>query len=461
MIFRKILPTLGLSFILTIQLFAQTLPSVKEINEGWKFHKIGTNEWLNATVPGCVHTDLIANKIIPDPFYRDNESKLQWIDKYSWEYKTTITIDKTTLNRQNIELCFKGLDTYSEIYLNDQHILTTDNMFCEWNADVKKILTEGSNTLRILFHSPIVMGILSRDKFNIDAPVGYNLEFVANSDWPTVGPYIRKAAYMFGWDWGPKLTTSGIWRPVFLKAWDDARITDIQIVQDSITSRKASISSVVTIKAASDINGVLNLSYALNGKSIAVNPRPVKLQKGSNEVKIDFAIYNPALWWPNGLGEHPLYEFTGSLTAGKNEIDIFRTHSGLRTIKLVQKPEKDGGKSFYFEVNGIPVFAKGSNYIPSDIFPSRVSDNHYEELITAAAEANMNMFRVWGGGIYENDIFYDLCDKNRIMIWQDFAFTAHSPDYPEFQESIRREFKENVFSAPPPLCGEYCSTDAV
>lgn len=129
---------------------------------------------------------------------------------------------------------------------------------------------------------------------------------------------------------------------------------------------------------------------------------------------------------------------------GQNEIDRFKTHSGIRTIKLVQNPEKDGGKSFYFEVNGVAVFAKGSNYIPSDIFPSRVTDKHYEELITAAAEANMNMFRVWGGGIYENDIFYDLCDRNGIMIWQDFVFAAHSPDYPEYQESIQREFKENI-----------------
>ncbi len=444
MISKKTFSAFVFSLMFATQLLAQASPLVKEINDGWKFHKVGTNDWQPATVPGCVHTDLLANKIIADPFYRDNESKLQWIDKYSWEYKTIITVDKTTLDRQNIDLCFKGLDTYAEVYLNDHHLLTTDNMFCEWNTDVKQILVEGSNTLRILFHSPVVMGILSRDKFNLEAPVGYNLEFVANSDWPNVGPYIRKAAYMFGWDWGPKLTTSGIWRPVFLKAWDNAKINGMQIVQDSITVKKASLSTIVTIEAASAFNGVLNLSYALNGKSIPVNPRPVKLQKGLNEVKIDFTINNPALWWPNGLGDHPLYEFTGSLITGQNEIDRFKTHSGLRTIKLIQKPEKDGGKSFYFEVNGIAVFAKGSNYIPSDIFPSRVTDNHYEELITASAEANMNMFRVWGGGIYENDIFYDLCDKNGIMIWQDFAFAAHSPDYPEFQESIRREFKENI-----------------
>jgi len=153
---------------------------------------------------------------------------------------------------------------------------------------------------------------------------------------------------------------------------------------------------------------------------------------------------NPSLWWPNGLGDHPVYEFTGSLMKGAKEIDRIKTHSGLRTIKLITKPEADGGNSFYFEVNGIPVFAKGANYIPSDIFPSRVSNVHYEELIKAAADANMNMLRVWGGGIYENDIFYDLCDRYGIMIWQDFAFATHSPDYPEFYKSVQKELKDNI-----------------
>ena len=322
---KKTFFALALLLVSAVQIVAQPAPLVKEINDGWMFHKVGTNDWHAATVPGCVHTDLLANKLIADPFYRDNESKLQWIDKYSWEYKTTLTLDKTTLDRQNIELSFKGLDTYAEIYLNDHHILTTDNMFCEWSADVKKILVEGNNTLRILFHSPIAMGMLSRDKFNIDAPVGYNLEFVANSDWPTVGPYIRKAAYMFGWDWGPKLTTSGIWRPVFLKAWDNARITDMQIVLGSISAKKADVSTIITVESASAIECNLNLTYALNGKSITVTPRPVKLQKGLNDVKIDFPINNPALWWPNGLGDHPVYEFNAALIMGQNEIDMFKT----------------------------------------------------------------------------------------------------------------------------------------
>lgn len=304
-----------LTFLLmsAVGLLAQPLPLVKEINTGWQFHKVGTNDWHDATVPGCVHTDLMANKIIADPFYRDNESKVQWIDKNSWEYKTTLTVDKASLGRQNIELNFKGLDTFTEIFLNDQHILTTDNMFREWSTDIKKILVEGNNTLRILFHSPVVMGMLSRDKFDVEAPVGYNLDFIANSDWPSVGPYVRKAAYMFGWDWGPKLTTSGIWRPVYLKAWDNARITGLQIRQDSVSYQKALITTLFTIESALAFEGKLNLSYSLNGKNTEVGQRVISLQKGLNEVKIDLAINNPALWWPNGLGDHPVYEFTGSL----------------------------------------------------------------------------------------------------------------------------------------------------
>lgn len=435
---------LGVFLLITYQMVAQQLPSVMEINNGWKFHKVGTNDWHDAVVPGCVHTDLIANKMIPDPFYRDNESKVQWVDKNSWEYKTVLNIDKSTFSRQNLELSFKGLDTYADIFLNDKHILSTDNMFREWTVDIKGFAMEGNNTLRVLIHSPLAMGVLSKDKFDLEAPAGYNLDFGTTSDFPSVGPYMRKAAYMFGWDWGPKLTTSGIWRPVFLKAWDNARINSLQIVQDSVSSKKALITAVFTVESGSAFDGILNISYTPGGKNNSLSSIPVSLKKGINEVKMNLSVNNPSLWWPNGLGDHPLYTFTGSLKTGDKEIDRIEAKSGLRRIRLIQKPEKDGGKSFYFEVNGIPVFAKGSNYIPSDIFPSRVTDTHYKELIEAAADANMNMLRVWGGGIYESDIFYDLCDKNGIMIWQDFAFASYGPDYPEFQESIRKELMDNI-----------------
>jgi beta-mannosidase len=440
---RKEFSILVIALILGFQCGAQTLPLVREINKDWKFHKIGTNKWYAATVPGCVHTDLLANKLISDPFFRDNESKLQWIDKNSWEYKTGFLVDKATIEKQNLELCFKGLDTYAEIFLNDQHILSTDNMFCEWNVNIKQFLAEGNNILRIVFHSPVVMGLLNRDKFNLEAPMGYNFEF-GITEWPSVGPYTRKAAYMYGWDWGPKLTTSGIWRPVLLKAWDNVRINSFQIMQDEITVKKASITAIFTIEATASEEAMLQVSYTLKGNSFPINPLPIKLHKGTNEIRANFTIDKPALWWPNGLGDHPVYEFTGSLMKGEKELDRIKTHSGLRTIKLVTKPDADGGNSFYFEVNGIAVFAKGANYIPSDVFPSRVTDVHYEELIKAAADANMNMLRVWGGGIYESDLFYDLCDQYGLMIWQDFAFAAHSPDYPEFYESVQKELKDNI-----------------
>ncbi|HLO58526.1 MAG TPA: glycoside hydrolase family 2 protein [Bacteroidales bacterium] len=417
---------------------------VQDLNKGWTFHKVGSAKWYNAKVPGCVHTDLMDNKLIPDPFYRDNETKVQWVDKNSWEYKTDFTADEALMKMERIILDFKGLDTYADIFVNDRLLKSTDNMFCEWEVDIKPVLKSGENTLRILFHSPVAMGILSRDKFNLEAPNGYNLEFL-NNDWPNVGPYMRKASYMFGWDWGPKLTTSGIWRPVYLKAWNTARINSLSIVQKEITAKKAKASAVFSIESSESMDATLNVDYSLNGSKISVKPVPVNLNKGINEVSVDIEIAKPAIWWPNGLGAHPVYSFTGSLKGQEKELDRISTKTGLRTVKLVQKPESDGGSTFYFEVNGVPVFAKGANYIPSDIFPSRVTDDHYREMLKLAADANMNMLRVWGGGIYESDLFYDLCDELGLMVWQDFAFAIyHMPDYKEFYESIQKELGDNI-----------------
>lgn len=434
--------------ILFIMLFFQGFSqqtSVKiELNNNWKFHKVGTNLWYDATVPGCVHTDLLTNELIPDPFFGENEADLQWIDKFSWEYKTKFSIDESVYRKQHIELDFKGLDTYAEVFLNGKQILTTDNMFSEWQTDIKPLLNTGENTLRVLFHSPVVMGLLSRDKFNLEAPFGYNFEFLP-SEWPNWAPYVRKAAYMNGWDWGPKLTTSGIWRPVFLKAWDNVKIKTLDIVQNEHTEKKAEVTAIIKVKSSVSAEAKINVSFQLKNKEVKTVSLPIQLHKGENTFETEILIDNPQLWWPNGLGEQPLYTCTCKLIMNNEVVTTSKTKIGLRTVKLVQEPQADGGKSFYFEVNGSPVFAKGANYIPSDIFPSRVTYDHYEEIIKAAADAHMNMLRVWGGGIYESDIFYDLCDKYGIMIWQDFAFAIyHTPDYPEFLASIQKELKDNI-----------------
>jgi beta-mannosidase len=423
-----------------------------EIKDNWKMHKFGTNMWYNATVPGCVHTDLLANKLIPDPFFRDNELKVTWVDKCSWEYSTTINVDKETFDKQNIILNFKGIDTYADVYLNDQLVLTADNMFVEWKANIKKTVKEGSNKLRILFHSPIVMGLLLKDQYNIEAPLGFNLDFGQNiiaasgtsSDFPPVSPYTRKAAYMYGWDWAPKLTTSGIWRPVYLEAWDNSKINSVQVVQKEVNKQKAVVILIVEVESSAPRDATFEVSYKTGSTSKTVKPLNEKVSSGISTIPVEITIEKPLLWWPNGMGEHPVYEFNVSLSESGKTVDQFVTKAGLRTIKLVQEPDSIG-KSFYFEVNGIPVFAKGANYVPADIFPSRVTPEHYQTLLKSAADANINMLRVWGGGIYESDLFYDLCDKLGIMIWQDFAFsTAQMPDNQSFLNSIRQEVTDNI-----------------
>jgi beta-mannosidase len=426
--------------------------TVAEIKSNWKMHKFGNNVWYDATVPGCVHTDLIANKLIPDPFYRENEKKLQWIDKYSWEYATEFTVDKSTFEKQHIELNFKGLDTYADVYVNGQLVLTADNMFIDWRTDVRKAVKEGTNTLRILFHSPVVMGLLHRDQWNIEAPMGFNMDFGPTassmtgtpSDFPAVVPYVRKAAYMFGWDWAPSLATSGIWRPVYLESWNDARISSLQVVQKQVSSKKADLTVMIEIEASEPQDANITLTYGTGGLTKTTNPVKTTLSRGINTIPVEISIDKPLLWWPNGMGAHPVYEFTANLKNNMLDLDKLSSKTGLRTVRLVTEPDKFG-QSFYFEINGVPVFAKGADYVPSDIFPSRTTAEHYNTLIRSAANANINMLRVWGGGIYESDYFYDLCDENGIMIWQDFAFAIYiGPNDETFMSSIKHELTDNI-----------------
>jgi beta-mannosidase len=423
-----------------------------ELKDNWKMQRFGNNIWVNATVPGCVHTDLIANNLIPDPFFRENEKSLKWIDKYSWVYATEFTVDPLTADKTNIELNFTGLDTYADVYVNGHLLLKADNMFVNWHVDVKPVIIAGKNSLRILFHSPVVMGLINRDQWNIEPPAGFNADFGPGigsitgeaTDFPAVGAYTRKAGYMYGWDWSPRLTTSGIWRPVYLEAWDKALIKNIQLVQNSVTSKIANLTAVVEVIADEAMDGSVNLSYACGKTTAGFSPVNVHLKAGVNYVEIPGSIPNPKIWWPNGLGEHPVYTFEASLTTSGKELDHLATKSGLRTVKLVTKPDKNG-ESFYFEVNGVPVFAKGADYVPTDIFPSRTTPEHYRSLLGSAADAHINMLRVWGGGIYESDLFYDLCDEYGIMVWQDFAFSINIvPDNDDDMISIRREVSDNV-----------------
>jgi beta-mannosidase len=405
------------------------------INTGWQFREAGKDAWHAATVPGCVHTDLLANKLIEDPFYRDNEQKQQWIGKTDWEYQTHLAITQAMFKHENLELVFEGLDTYAEVYLNDTLILKADNMFRTWRVDAKRALKLGDNVLRVRFRSPIneVLPVMARISYQLPA---------SNDQGEKTSPYTRKAPYQYGWDWGPRFVTSGIWRPVSLEAWDQVRVDNLQIVTEKIAADEAVLSSNVEVEASAPARAIVILNNLTN--HTVAGRKVVTLTKGMNRVPLAFTLAHPQLWWPNGLGAHPLYSFEAQVIVNGKWIDIKQTRIGVRTLELRQTPD-ESGKTFAFFINGVPVFAKGANWIPADSFPTRITKEKYRQLVGSARDANMNMLRVWGGGIYESDDFYEACDEMGIMLWQEFMFACSMyPGTPDFLDNVKHEAIDNV-----------------
>ena len=387
---------------------------VVDLDGGWRFRQGSANgskegEWLPATVPGDVHLDLLANKKISDPFFRDNEKQLQWIEKANWEYELDFEAGADLLKRANIELVFEGLDAAAEVDVNGAHVLGADNMFRTWRVPVKGHLHAGKNVLHIVFPSPIeaAAAVAARD------PWQPKIKTEAKT-------YIRKAAYEYGWDWGPRFVTSGIWRPVRLEAWNKCRIADFAIRQKDVTGDVAHLDAEVEIEASASGAAQLNVQYMADEKPVTIGAR-VMLHLGRNLINLPVEIERPRLWYPAGYGDQPLYEFTARIAAAGQTADQRTVKTGLRSIELRREPDK-WGRSFELVVNGIPIFAKGANVIPFDSFPSRVTTEQYRRILQSAHDANMNMVRLWGGGYYESDDFYAICDELGIMVWQDFMF---------------------------------------
>ena len=402
-----------------------------ELNTNWKFSQEGKGEWKKATVPGVIHLDLFNNNMIEDPYWENNDLKQRWIEEEDWAYVNQLFYDPTIYNTDNIELVFEGLDTYATVLLNGDTLLIANNMFRSWTVNVKKKLIIGLNEIKILFTSPILHNKEVVENYAYKLPSGNETSDIKTK----VSSFTRKAAYHFGWDWGPRFVTSGIWRPVKLKGWNNAKVSSFQTSTLSIDSSKADMQTNLEIEV--DKSG----EYVIFFDSIK---QIYKLEKGVNNVVYNFSLKNPKLWWCNGMGEAFLY---------KHEIDIFynKEHTssigykyGIRTIELIN--EKDSiGTSFYFKLNGKPVFMKGANYIPQDMFIPRVKSEQTNRLITQVKNANMNMLRVWGGGIYEENLFYSLCDKNGILVWQDFMFAGSLyPSEPAFKENIKQEVIQNI-----------------
>ena len=392
----------------------------------WKFRDASASAksaWLPATVPGCVHTDLLAAGRIPDPFYGANELDLQWIEERDWEYRVEFTVPAALLREERVELCADGLDTVTTVTLNGKKIVATENMFIAHRWDVRSRLRVGRNELVVRFRS--ALDYIRKTRTDFTPPREFN-DPVGNC------VRIRKQQCQFGWDWGPRFVTAGIWRDIRLEAGPAARLAGVRVTQRHAKDGGVSLALVPEFSGPA-VGATCRATLSLDGRVL------VETDAG------EFAVPAPRLWWPAGQGAQPLYELvvTARDAAGR-EIGVVRKRIGLRTIELDRRPDA-WGESFRFVVNGRPIFIKGANWIPADSFVTRLNRTAYARDLRAAVQAHMNCVRVWAGGIYESEDFYDLCDELGLLVWQDFLFgcTLYPAD-DAFCESVREEAAQAI-----------------
>lgn len=405
----------------------------------WSFKSADEEQWQPARVPGCVHTDLRQSGRIDDPFYGTNEHRLQWVDKQDWEYAASLHVDPGWLKLDVLELVFEGLDTYADVYVNGQQVLTADNMFRIWRVDIRSHLIPGENALLVRFRSPIHEDLPKLEKLGHELPAPNDQSELGELGSRKVSVFARKAPYHYGWDWGPRFVTSGIWREVRLEGWSVASLTNLYIRQDEVTAAEARLTTLAEVSCTEAIAGQLLVSGAGREWSMEVNLPP-----GQHVLELPMDIQEPELWWSRGLGEAKLHTFRATLVQGTGLLSEREVRTGLRSIHLIRERD-EAGASFYLELNGIPVFCKGANHIPNDSFVSEVTPDRYLHEIRSAVESNMNMLRVWGGGIYESDVFYDLCDEHGILVWQDFMFACSMyPGDERFLQSVKQEAADQI-----------------
>jgi beta-mannosidase len=407
---------------------------IQPLTGKWQFRQAGVKEWSPAVVPGGIHTDLMAIGRIPDPFVADNEKRVQWVAESDWAYRTSFTCAQKLLDQEKVRLVCDGLDTLATVVLNGHELGHTDNMFRQYQWEVKSFLNaKGANNLTITFSSPVKVAAARQAV----RPLPGVAQAIPG------GPHLRKAPCQFGWDWGPQLPPIGVWKDIRLEGHSKARLADVHLRQEH-AGETVTLEVRAGIQRWNEAPLAVGMRVTSPGGEVLEKPAAVSAQ---GEALIKLPIPHPALWWPNGYGAQPLYRVEVTLEQGQTtEVLDRRTYQvGLRTIELRQQ-EDPWGRSFVFVVNGVPIFVKGSNWIPADSFPTRLTEASLEGLIRAAAETHQNMLRVWGGGFYEDERFYDLCDRYGILVWQEFIFSCsiYPLDAPAFLENVRAEVVENV-----------------
>ena len=372
----------------------------------WKFSQEGDSIWKPASIPGTVQTDLLNISEIPHPFIGTNEDSIQWISTKNWSYKTPVSVTEETLLKSKHFLRFEGLDTYADIYLNDQFLLKTNNAFRSWEVDVSDVL-KLENELKIIFNSTDSIEKTEAEKLDYELPES-----------PRV--FTRKPQYQYGWDWGPTVKTMGITKDIALVSYDKIRFKSVYLKTNSISEAKAEISAELIIHTQVQEEVIVQIT---NNDTQEIFESIITVIPEKQEYKVPFSIKNPKLWWTHNLGNPYLYNIDVELLNKGFQKTSFTKKLGIRSIELVT--DKDSiGERFYFKLNDKPVYMKGANYIPQNIFLPEVDQGNYVKLINDVVDSNMNMLRVWGGGVYEDNFFYQLCDAKGVLVWQDFMFAC-------------------------------------
>lgn len=396
------------------------------MSQGWTVTTDTLDLSLDVSLPSVIQNDLYEAGLIPHPYHGKVEQDLLWIPQREWTYRLVFDMDDLLMSKDNIELIFDGIDTYADVWLNGKHLLYADNMFRTWTADVKDVVKPSDNELVVRF--------LPFDKVSDSLIKTYPLRF------PEKYAVMRKAGYQNGWDWAPRYLNIGLWKPVSLRAWSGISLSDASVATVKLSDNEAMMSLHATID--SDVENPVEICV-LQGEDVILN-ETVELSKGKNEISLPFVMENPRLWYPNGMGEQNLYDFDIKILRNGMEKDVVNVVTGIRDIRLVNEPDSIGA-AMYFTVNGSPLYIKGSNYVPEEMLTARMSRDNTLYLIRECVEANFNMLRIWGGGIYPPDYFYDICDSLGIMVWQDFMFAGSTYPYSdEFLDNVREEAVQQV-----------------
>ena len=399
---------------------------IQSLNQGWNLKTDTLNINLQVNIPSEAHADLYENGLIPHPYGEgDEEKQLQWIPQHQWDYSLKFDVDKNIWQNDNIDLIFNGLDTYADVWLNGEKILHSDNMFVRYEKDVKNLLKKRDNELKVRFYPFDAQ----RDSL-IET---YRLRF------PEKYAVMRKAAYQNGWDWAPRYLNIGIWKDVELHGWSGFKVENVSVLTENLNGNDAEMSA--NIEVSCDGEHELKFVAQHNGTELA---KQIVFAEGKNFVKIPFELKNANLWWPNEMGEQNMTDFEIEIYENAKLVDTKKVMTGVRQIELIEEPDSIGC-AMYFKVNGKKVYIKGANYVPEEMIETWMSREKTVKLLAECVPAHFNMLRVWGGGIYPPDYFFDVCDSLGIMVWQDFMFAGTTYPYSdEFLNNVKEEAIQQV-----------------